>query len=662
MIHSHTSTPTLSEIPAEKTHTASSSVGSSVSFYTVTSSFGHSACGSSSATSCKRRSENQPSVELLQEQKELETALRVCTVSTRIERTISVELDHASQRVAEDEEASDGGWPVNGLPNAMPFTSPNVTCRSFASRPLTMLSFASTDEKHPQSNVPVRQRKEALRTLTATITADDDGSTSETASTASSHATSHTTATTTPPRHARTHKSTPASIHHSPSLNTTPTIPRTIAASLGSPTDWGANFWCVVTDPFSPANTFFANPTTGECRWVLPAGTMVLPPNPNGEWWELVDENTGREYYYHTRTEESRWTRPLSGMVIPMRAIQRAGHVAEKHESKAQWSSVRMDFSDRVERFRFEDKEEEEERLMTPLRPRTRSLPKPHARRKDATRSKTSFRVHRQMSEQLLTSAVGSRTSKPRQRYDVLEDLAQKARKSILLHDQKALENARRTCGPPFRPDPFNSQTQRRRPTTTHHSVSTAFSRITTTKNPASNETASPAITIQKLGKGLAFNPSTPYASPSCEVKERRSMSFLSRRASLRREGSRRGDVGRLPVDLTVRLLDVQVTNKAEEGRSAGVDVGGEEKKRKSKLATLLPDVPLWDCRQRGGGGNGISQQESVQNKSKLSNLITRLTPHRKSPLERPTNLINCLAPYRRSAVNDSTTTTTTTF
>ncbi|PWY99360.1 MyTH4-domain-containing protein [Testicularia cyperi] len=83
---------------------------------------------------------------------------------------------------------------------------------------------------------------------------------------------------------------------------------------------WGANFWCVITDPTSDAS-FFANPETGECRWEVPAGTIVLPPNPAGEWWELIDEQRDLPYFYHTQTGESVWEKP-EGLVIPLVAVQ----------------------------------------------------------------------------------------------------------------------------------------------------------------------------------------------------------------------------------------------------------------------------------------------------------------------------------------------------
>lgn len=47
-----------------------------------------------------------------------------------------------------------------------------------------------------------------------------------------------------------------------------------------------------------------------------------LPPNEEGEWWELSDESRGGlPYYYQTKTCETVWERP-EGFVIPLGIIQ----------------------------------------------------------------------------------------------------------------------------------------------------------------------------------------------------------------------------------------------------------------------------------------------------------------------------------------------------
>jgi len=47
-----------------------------------------------------------------------------------------------------------------------------------------------------------------------------------------------------------------------------------------------------------------------------------MPPNADGEWWELMDESRGGiPYYYQTKTGETVWERP-EGFVIPLGILQ----------------------------------------------------------------------------------------------------------------------------------------------------------------------------------------------------------------------------------------------------------------------------------------------------------------------------------------------------
>lgn len=73
--------------------------------------------------------------------------------------------------------------------------------------------------------------------------------------------------------------------------------------------------------PCQKGQSFFANPQTGECAWAVPSGTFVLPPRPEGQWWELYDEERRLPYYYHTQRRETRWEKP-TGFVIPLASIQ----------------------------------------------------------------------------------------------------------------------------------------------------------------------------------------------------------------------------------------------------------------------------------------------------------------------------------------------------
>lgn len=121
--------------------------------------------------------------------------------------------------------------------------------------------------------------------------------------------------------------------------------------------EWGTRFWITLLD--EDGEVFYANPATGERefvlvfsslsspsythshshtrmwtgRWNLEPGTMVLPPSPNGEWYELWSEEHGLPYYFHTKSRETRWYRPVAAddhdessnttFIIPLRAVQR---------------------------------------------------------------------------------------------------------------------------------------------------------------------------------------------------------------------------------------------------------------------------------------------------------------------------------------------------
>ncbi|KAH8924223.1 hypothetical protein BT69DRAFT_98437 [Atractiella rhizophila] len=90
-------------------------------------------------------------------------------------------------------------------------------------------------------------------------------------------------------------------------------------------TEWGEKFWCLVEDPITK-NTFYANPTTGECKWDAEPGMMVVPRPPNGEWWELLDDRRHCLYYYNSKSGETSWQKP-KGLIIPMIQIQQSAGV-----------------------------------------------------------------------------------------------------------------------------------------------------------------------------------------------------------------------------------------------------------------------------------------------------------------------------------------------
>ncbi|CAL1708316.1 unnamed protein product [Somion occarium] len=83
---------------------------------------------------------------------------------------------------------------------------------------------------------------------------------------------------------------------------------------------WGSHFWVTLVDPQSGVS-FYACPATGEVSWDPPVGNFLLPPSPEGEWWEMIDESSGLPYYYHTKTGETVWERP-EAFIIPLNVLQ----------------------------------------------------------------------------------------------------------------------------------------------------------------------------------------------------------------------------------------------------------------------------------------------------------------------------------------------------
>ncbi|PCH43832.1 hypothetical protein WOLCODRAFT_138616 [Wolfiporia cocos MD-104 SS10] len=84
--------------------------------------------------------------------------------------------------------------------------------------------------------------------------------------------------------------------------------------------EWGSKFWVTLVDPQTQVS-FYGCPATGEVSWDPPIGNFLLPPNPEGEWWEMIDETSGLPYYYHTKSGETTWERPQA-FVIPLGILQ----------------------------------------------------------------------------------------------------------------------------------------------------------------------------------------------------------------------------------------------------------------------------------------------------------------------------------------------------
>ncbi|KAI9142002.1 hypothetical protein BKA69DRAFT_1070956 [Paraphysoderma sedebokerense] len=81
------------------------------------------------------------------------------------------------------------------------------------------------------------------------------------------------------------------------------------------------NLWVEITDPQTHAK-FFANPATGECVIDKRDDMVITESDPNGDWWELFDENHKLPYYYNTQTGETDWIRPTTGTIVSLINLQ----------------------------------------------------------------------------------------------------------------------------------------------------------------------------------------------------------------------------------------------------------------------------------------------------------------------------------------------------
>lgn len=131
-------------------------------------------------------------------------------------------------------------------------------------------------------------------------------------------------------------------------------ITGSVAGSSVPGEGWGANFWVTLVDPQVPVDLvscrrFRLTRETdasvilcmsrhrrgqlGSTSWELLVSSCCrtfdaavncqrrLPPNPEGEWWEMIDESSGIPYYYHTKSGETVWERP-DAFVIPLGILQ----------------------------------------------------------------------------------------------------------------------------------------------------------------------------------------------------------------------------------------------------------------------------------------------------------------------------------------------------
>ncbi|SNX86638.1 uncharacterized protein MEPE_05347 [Melanopsichium pennsylvanicum] len=420
--------------------------------------------------------------------------------STQDEVLISSHDRSTEQGLARMKPRREGGLPVKSLPNGLQaLPSPSEASRSFDlspstySRPLTLVSVATSEDGGrtllPVLHTRAGQRKEAEPFVAeagkeSSNTSDSSFSTSRPSSPNFGTQVGMRSATPTTSRSSAEHNSSrlaesvnPVDANTaSPRPSTAPTrafaqADRDLSHNVSS--EWGANFWTVVKDPTNPEVSFFANPSTGECRWLLPKGTIVLPPSGDGEWWELIDEQTGREYYWHTVTRECRWERPQTQqagrgvMVIPMRAVQMSRHAKEVED---QTRVGRRDASDGDELLRrngtldepfVSPKRHTEENsqgdrgaiVTTPLRPRTKSLAKIQHRCESALRTGQSHTNRDEFQVSISRNIARTTRSTIGTTHCDQLDHASKARFLIVERDQRALSMVRKTSPPLFHPD-----------------------------------------------------------------------------------------------------------------------------------------------------------------------------------------------------------------
>eukprot|EP00128_Syssomonas_multiformis_P019006 Colp12_sorted_trinity150504_noHs@1554 len=84
----------------------------------------------------------------------------------------------------------------------------------------------------------------------------------------------------------------------------------------------GSYTWVEIHEP-QTHKVMYANVETGDLFLEPPPNTYVKKADSN-QWWELVDENYGRTYYYNTTTQATVWTKPAIGDIISLAKIQTA--------------------------------------------------------------------------------------------------------------------------------------------------------------------------------------------------------------------------------------------------------------------------------------------------------------------------------------------------
>lgn len=114
-----------------------------------------------------------------------------------------------------------------------------------------------------------------------------------------------------------------------------PSASSSSSSSLGAPShpSLSVEGWEVHTDKDS-GKDFFYQPSTGQSTWedprsplpgpgmdslASPLSTASSPSSRGSDWEQLLDENSGRHYYYNAASKETTWEAPsaISPTAIP---------------------------------------------------------------------------------------------------------------------------------------------------------------------------------------------------------------------------------------------------------------------------------------------------------------------------------------------------------
>ncbi|KAL0084036.1 hypothetical protein F4703DRAFT_1929479 [Phycomyces blakesleeanus] len=87
--------------------------------------------------------------------------------------------------------------------------------------------------------------------------------------------------------------------------------------------------WIEIPDSQS-TDSLYANPSTGECILQRPTSGTIKPANPEGDCWELWDEQRQTTYFFHPLTGVLDWHHPVDVSIISMIRVQKSAVFRER--------------------------------------------------------------------------------------------------------------------------------------------------------------------------------------------------------------------------------------------------------------------------------------------------------------------------------------------